>query len=156
MLTFGPYQDLPASSSGHFTAHFENNNAFPRVTQLTRELEVSHWGNVYVDEKYYIKNAAAEHKGTWSRLDLQKNQAGFSKFALHKLIGTLPAQAHNLYFRDEIGNISSSNIRCISAGLLLSGLLFSSCPAAVHNWQLQCVSLAYDELACPTMRTVHQ
>ena len=117
VLTFGPYQDLSASSSGHFTAHFENNNAFPRVTQLTRELEVSHWGNVYVDEKYYIKNAAAEHKGTWSRLDLQKNQAGFSKFALHKLIATLPAQAHNLYFRDEIGNISSSNVRCVSAAL---------------------------------------
>lgn len=121
VLTFGPYQNLSPTSNGHFTAHFENNNPFPRVTQLTREVEVSHWGNVYVDEKYYIKNAAAEHKGTWSRLDLQKNQAGFSKFALHKLVGSLPVEAHNLYFRDEIGNISSSNIR-YAADLLVKGM----------------------------------
>lgn len=62
VLTFGPYQDLAASAAAPFTAHFENNHAFPRVTQLTRELEVSHWGNVYVEEKYYIRNAAAQHK----------------------------------------------------------------------------------------------
>lgn len=47
---------MPAWSSSPFSVHFENNNPFARVTKLVRELEVSHWGNVYVDEKYYIRS----------------------------------------------------------------------------------------------------
>ena len=55
IVTFGPYKDIPAWSTSHFSVHFENNNPFVRVSKLTRELEISHWGNVYVDEKYYIR-----------------------------------------------------------------------------------------------------
>ena len=55
VVTFGPYSDKPAYAYSPFSVHFENNNPFIRVTKLTRELEVSHWGNVYVDEKYYIR-----------------------------------------------------------------------------------------------------
>ncbi len=55
VVTFGPYSDTPAYAFSPFSVHFENNNPFIRVTKLTRELEVSHWGNVYVDEKYYIR-----------------------------------------------------------------------------------------------------
>lgn len=73
-------------------------------------------------------------QGTWSRLDLQKNQAAFSKFALHRLTGSLPAQAHNIYFRDEIGNISSSNIRSAPAGAMLQVALQPS-------WLISAVSL---------------
>ena len=55
VVTFGPYSDTAAYAFSPFSVHFENNNPFIRVTKLTRELEVSHWGNVYVDEKYYIR-----------------------------------------------------------------------------------------------------
>ena len=55
VVTFGPYSDTPAYAFSPFSVHFENNNPFIRVTKLARELEVSHWGNVYVDEKYYIR-----------------------------------------------------------------------------------------------------
>ena len=58
VVTFGPYSDTPAYAFSPFSVHFENNNPFIRVTKLTRELEVSHWGNVYVDEKYYIRYMA--------------------------------------------------------------------------------------------------
>lgn len=55
-ITYGPYKNMPAWSSSLFSVHFENNYPFVRVTKLVRELEVSHWGNVYVDEKYYIRS----------------------------------------------------------------------------------------------------
>ena len=55
IITFGPYNNVPVWSSSPFSVHFENNSPFTRVTKVTRELEVSHWGNVYVDEKYYIR-----------------------------------------------------------------------------------------------------
>ena len=58
------------------------------------------------------RHTGAKHKGAWSRLDLQSNPGGFSRAAITKLTGTIPAAAHATYFRDEIGNISSSNIRC--------------------------------------------
>ena len=38
--------------------HFENNSPFLHATRLVREVEVSHWGNVYVEEKYYIRSVA--------------------------------------------------------------------------------------------------
>ena len=58
-----------------------------------------------------FRNDGAKHKGEWSRLDLQRNPAAFGKFALSALTAKLPPTAHTFYFRDEIGNISTSNIR---------------------------------------------
>ena len=55
-ITYGAYNSIPAWSTSLFAVHFENNNPFIRVTKLVRELEVSHWGNVYVDEKYFIRS----------------------------------------------------------------------------------------------------
>lgn len=37
------------------------------MADLEREIEVSHWGNVYVTENYKLRNAGAKHKGTFSR-----------------------------------------------------------------------------------------
>jgi hypothetical protein len=54
--------------------HFENNSPFAVVEQLEREIEVSHWGNVYVTEHYKMRNAGAKHKGTFSRSAPQPSQ----------------------------------------------------------------------------------
>lgn len=34
--------------------HYENNHPFAHVTELEREVEVSHWGNVYFEERYSL------------------------------------------------------------------------------------------------------
>lgn len=52
---------------GVVQVHFENNSPFAVVEQLEREIEVSHWGNVYVTEHYKMRNGGAKHKGTFSR-----------------------------------------------------------------------------------------
>ena len=66
---------------------------------------------VNVTAAILCRNDGAKHKGPWSRLDVQKNPAGFGRFALSALTAKLPPQANTFYFRDEIGNISTSNIR---------------------------------------------
>lgn len=33
--------------------HYENNAAFA-AAEVEREIEISHWGNVYVEERYHV------------------------------------------------------------------------------------------------------
>ena len=73
----------------------------------------------------FARNDGAKHKGPWSRLDVQKNPAGFGRFALSALTAKLPPQANTFYFRDEIGNISTSNIR--SAAVTVTSKLCNRC-----------------------------
>jgi oligosaccharyltransferase complex subunit alpha (ribophorin I) len=91
--------------------HFENNSPFAVVEQLEREIEVSHWGNVYVTEHYKMRNAGAKHKGTFSRFEYQARPGVSGQNAVRELLARLPPRAYSVYYRDEIGNISSSHVR---------------------------------------------
>ena len=42
--------------------HFTNNNPFAEAEVLDREVEVSHWGNVAVEELYSIRHVGAKQK----------------------------------------------------------------------------------------------
>ena len=53
-INYGPYSDLPAFSHSKIVLHFENNGPFIKVAALERLIEVSHWGNVAVEEHYHI------------------------------------------------------------------------------------------------------
>ena len=81
---------------------------------------------VWVAAAILCRNDGAKHKGPWSRLDVQKNPAGFGRFALSALTAKLPPQANTFYFRDEIGNISTSNIRsaAVATGKCAYQMLF--------------------------------
>jgi oligosaccharyltransferase complex subunit alpha (ribophorin I) len=77
---------------------------------LTREIEVSHWGNIAIEEIYELKHAGAILKGGFSRFDYQMRR-GAPSASFRSLIAHLPSQASNIYYRDQIGNISTSEIR---------------------------------------------
>lgn len=47
----------------------------------------------------------------WSRLDFQTNGRLYGQAAFNELVAILPSNAHTLYYKDEIGNISTSNVR---------------------------------------------
>ena len=53
-------------------------------------------------------NAGAKIAGEWSRFDLITKNAEYSRGAITNLQASLPAAAHAIYFKDAIGNISSS------------------------------------------------
>lgn len=109
-INYGPYSDLPAFSHAKILLHFENNGPFIKVASLERLIEVSHWGNVAVEEHYHITHFGAKLKGSFSRYDYQRiPTSGQSSVKSYKTM--LPAAARDVYYRDEIGNISTSHLR---------------------------------------------
>merc|ERR1719206_155373 len=102
-------ENVAPSSSAAMKIHFENNEPFLVVSQLERNIEVSHWGNIAVWEDIRVSHNGAKLKGSFSRYDYQRQQnSGLSSVKSFKT--NLPASAVDVYYRDEIGNISTSNL----------------------------------------------
>eukprot|EP00052_Salpingoeca_macrocollata_P000956 m.23142 g.23142 ORF g.23142 m.23142 type:complete len:550 (+) comp10997_c0_seq1:72-1721(+) len=109
-VSYGPYSDVAASATQPITVHFENNTPFLTVTKHMREVEVSHWGNVAVSEFIDLKHTGAELKGSFSRLDYQR-VPNSGRSSVRSFTMKLPASAADVFYRDLIGNISTSNMR---------------------------------------------
>lgn len=109
LLDYGPFRDVPAYSQDTFKVHSENNSPFLTITSMTRVIEVSHWGNIAVEENVDLKHSGAVLKGPFSRYDYQRQpDSGVSSVRSFKTI--LPAAAQDVYYRDEIGNVSTSHL----------------------------------------------
>lgn len=109
-IKYGPYANLPPFSYTPTAFHFENNKPFAVAQELVREIEISHWGNVQITEHYKIIHGGAQSKGEFSRLDYQARPHLRGASAFRNLIAKLPPRAHSVYYRDEIGNISTSHL----------------------------------------------
>jgi len=108
-VVYGPYKEIPAFANSPMKVHYVNNKPFAKFTQAEREIEVSHWGNIAVEETYELRNVGAKLKGGFSRLDYQM-QRGADSPSFAKLTAFLPREARDIYYRDQIGNISTSDI----------------------------------------------
>ncbi|XWS20825.1 hypothetical protein CRYUN_Cryun30bG0002300 [Craigia yunnanensis] len=109
-IKYGPYENLPAFSYSPIVVHFESNQPFAVAQELVREIEISHWGNVQVTEHYKLIHGGAQSKGEFSRLDFQARPNVQGASAFRYLVANLPPRAHSVYYRDEIGNISTSHL----------------------------------------------
>ncbi|KAF5398221.1 Dolichyl-diphosphooligosaccharide--protein glycosyltransferase subunit 1 [Paragonimus heterotremus] len=107
-LVYGPYRDIKANSYLPLHVHFENDIPFLTVTSMSRHIEISHWGNVAVEENLEIRNAGAKLRGPFSRLDFDMGHGQQNAVVSFKT--ALPAAAKDIYYRDEIGNISTSSV----------------------------------------------
>ncbi|KAJ4825262.1 Dolichyl-diphosphooligosaccharide--protein glycosyltransferase subunit 1A [Turnera subulata] len=109
-IKYGPYENLPPYSYSPMVVHFEANQPFAVAEELVREVEISHWGNVQVTEHYNINHAGAKNTGEFSRLDFQARPQIKGAAAFRHLVAKLPPRAHSIYYRDDIGNISTSHL----------------------------------------------
>ncbi|KAK9928458.1 hypothetical protein M0R45_025592 [Rubus argutus] len=109
-IKYGPYENLPPFSYSPVVVHFESNQPFAVAEELVREIEISHWGNVQVTEHYKFVHGGAQSKGEFSRLDYQARPHVRGQYAIRRLVAKLPPRAHSVYYRDEIGNVSTSNL----------------------------------------------
>ncbi|KAI4351403.1 hypothetical protein L6164_005772 [Bauhinia variegata] len=110
-LKYGPYDNRAPYSYLPILVHFENNNPFAVVEELEREVEISHWGSIQVTERYRLFHAGARHKGVFSRVEYQTRPGAVGASSFKHLLARLPPRVHSVYYRDEIGNISSSHLR---------------------------------------------
>ena len=76
----------------------------------TKTYQVSHWGNIAVTEEYQIENIGAKLIGEFGRIDYDEGYTG-GKNAMKKIRATLPLRSWGLWYRDEIGNVSTSAAR---------------------------------------------
>ncbi|OMO90586.1 Ribophorin I [Corchorus capsularis] len=109
-IKYGIYENLPAYSYSPIVVHFPSNQPFAVAKELVREIEISHWGNVQVTEHYKLIHGGAQSKGEFSRLDFQARPNVKGASAFRYLVANLPPRAHSVYYRDEIGNISTSHL----------------------------------------------
>ncbi|CAN4121306.1 unnamed protein product [Withania somnifera] len=118
-IKYGPYENLPPFSFSHIAVHFVSNKPFAVAQELVREIEISHWGNVQITEHYNLVNAGARLTGEFSRLEYQARPHLGGASSFRHLVAKLPPRAHSIYYRDEIGNISTSNLWVDSLKTLL-------------------------------------
>ncbi|XP_072136339.1 dolichyl-diphosphooligosaccharide--protein glycosyltransferase subunit 1 [Mobula birostris] len=108
-IEYGPFRDIAPYSQDPLRVHYENNSPFLAIVSMTRLIEVSHWGNIAVEETIDLKHCGAILKGPFSRYDYQRQpDSGISSVKSFKTI--LPAAAQDVYYRDDIGNISTSHL----------------------------------------------
>uniref|UniRef100_A0A8C1J6C4 Dolichyl-diphosphooligosaccharide--protein glycosyltransferase subunit 1 n=2 Tax=Cyprinus carpio TaxID=7962 RepID=A0A8C1J6C4_CYPCA len=111
-VEYGPFKDVPPFSQDAMKIHYENNTPFLSISSITRTVEVSHWGNIAVEETIDLRHTGAYLKGPFSRYDYQRqSDSGISSVKSFKTI--LPASAQDVYYRDEIGNISTSHLQVL-------------------------------------------
>eukprot|EP00887_Chlorella_sp_A99_P007187 scaffold2.g7187.t1 len=118
-VVFGPYEDVAPFALRPLRVHYENNSPFAQAVSVEREIEISHWGNVYFEDRINLRHAGARVAGEWSRLDYMTDQ-NYGKNAIRELVAVMPPSARSLYYRDEIGNISTSAARFNRDGVVVS------------------------------------
>lgn len=111
-ITYGPYENVAPYKHSEIIIHYENQTPFLTVTNLERVIEISHWGNIAVEETIDMVHDGAQLKGSFSRYDFQKDtRSGQASVKNYKTI--LPAAATGVYYRDTNGNISTSNMKVL-------------------------------------------
>eukprot|EP01118_Nematostelium_gracile_P010222 TRINITY_DN3502_c0_g1_i1.p1 TRINITY_DN3502_c0_g1~~TRINITY_DN3502_c0_g1_i1.p1 ORF type:complete len:461 (+),score=110.48 TRINITY_DN3502_c0_g1_i1:83-1465(+) len=108
-ITYGPYLEHSGLKFEPLNIHFVNNKPFITVTSLQRDIEVSHWGNVAIEETYELRHDGAKLKGAFNRYDYQRSY-GNAPAHIPLMRHVLLPGASDIYYRDEIGNISTSKI----------------------------------------------
>jgi oligosaccharyltransferase complex subunit alpha (ribophorin I) len=89
--------------------HYKYNAPLPIFTEVKKIIEISHWGNILVDEYYDLFNEAAGINGEFGRVDYQHWNPSIAPYALKSFETGLPRYIRGLYYWDYIGNISTSH-----------------------------------------------
>jgi len=109
-LQYGPYSDIAPVTFEQISLMFTFMYPLPTFTKANRDIFVSHWGSIAIDEYFAIFNAGAGINGQFSRVDYQPHiNPNQGANAISSLGTELPQYITGLYYYDYIGNISTSH-----------------------------------------------
>lgn len=112
-MTYGPFEEVPPAAFDEVTVRFEFTKAVNHVSDLERDIEVSHWGgNVAFEERYTLYHRGANLSALFNRVKWQ--QMEYTKpasSAVKELSFPLPPSSADPYYYDVIGNVSTSKFR---------------------------------------------
>ncbi|KAB5580173.1 Ribophorin I [Coniochaeta sp. 2T2.1] len=112
-LTYGPFDEKPAGAAEPVEVRFEFTKPVNHVSELQRDIEVSHWGgNVAFDERYTLFHRGANLSSLFNRVKwAQQQYYNPVSYALKELKFPLRVGSADAYFTDVIGNVSTSRFR---------------------------------------------
>ncbi|KAI1828616.1 Ribophorin I [Xylaria intraflava] len=112
-LTYGPFPEVSAGANSPVEVRYEFNKPVTHVSQLERDIEVSHWGgNVAFEERYTLFHYGASLSSQFNRVMWAQSQYfNPETFALKEMKFILGPQSKDAYFTDVIGNVSTSRFR---------------------------------------------
>ena len=108
-IKYGPYSNVKALEYSNVFLHFKKDSAMPIFTEVTRTIEISHWGNINVEEHFEVFNEVAGVKNEWGRVDYNQYDQNSGRHAIKNFEIEMPRYIRGLYYYDFIGNISSSH-----------------------------------------------
>ncbi|XP_049779155.1 dolichyl-diphosphooligosaccharide--protein glycosyltransferase subunit 1-like [Schistocerca cancellata] len=109
-ISYGPYRGISAFNTSDMRIHFEYNAAFLTVKSLKRVIKISPWGNIAVAERIRLQNTGAALKGPFSRYVYMMHRGMSDTASANNITPVLPKSANNIYYIDDLGNISTSHV----------------------------------------------
>jgi oligosaccharyltransferase complex subunit alpha (ribophorin I) len=110
-IKWGPFSDLgawaPGRSEETLQVRWIRDKPLVYSDRVVREVTVYPWSGVSERLDFRVSNGGAKITGSFSRF--HHLQGGFVK-AINDFNVVLPREATDLYYRDEIGNISTSKV----------------------------------------------
>ena len=112
-LTYGPFEEKPAGAVSPAQVRFEFTKPITHISNLDRDIEVSHWGgNVAFEERYTLHHRGANLSSPFNRV--KWSQALYfnpASAAIKEMRFPLQVGSVDPYFTDVIGNVSTSRFR---------------------------------------------
>ena len=106
----GPWGQEQILIHYHYTG-----TSFARAERVVREVTISHWGGVQIDEWIDMINHGPTLTGGFSRYDYDYATKVGTKYPPGAAVTgsrlVVPDTAFNAYYRDEIGNVSTSDAK---------------------------------------------
>ncbi|KAE9382172.1 oligosaccharyltransferase alpha subunit [Stipitochalara longipes BDJ] len=112
-FTYGSFGEVPAGAVEPVKVRYEFTKPLIHISQLERDVEVSHWGgNIAFEERYTLHNHAANLTSQFSRVQFASQQYyNPPSTAIKELKFPLKVGSLGPYFTDVIGNVSTSRFR---------------------------------------------
>ncbi len=95
-------------TSEHIFIHTTYRDPIPVLRNVTKEITVSHWDTIKVDEFVHMENEIAKLAGEFGRVDYNPFDVAY---AISEVTCNLPLNAHHLYYVDPVGNVTTSHAR---------------------------------------------
>lgn len=55
-VSYGPFKDVEPLKYEFMRVHYQKNTPLPIFTESTRTIEISHWGNINIEEHFELFN----------------------------------------------------------------------------------------------------
>jgi oligosaccharyltransferase complex subunit alpha (ribophorin I) len=105
-IRYGTYKNIEPLKSHPVYIYVDYDDAIPVFTEVKRTITLSHWRGINIEEEYKLLNKISALEGEFGRLDFSPWKI---KHSINNLDCKLPVYTRDLYYTDEIGNITTSN-----------------------------------------------